>query len=216
MTANEANAQVDEFLRTTEMWRAELTLLREIARECGLTEEWKWRQPCYSYEGRNILILGGLKQHCTLGFFKGALLQDYAEVLAKPGENTQSARVLRFRNTDEIGALTPVLKAYIHEAIELEKAGASVTFQKAEEFDVPEELVETFAQMPAFKDAFMALTPGRRRAYLLHFTAAKQSATRLARIEKNIDRIMDGFGLNDCTCGLSKRMPGCDGSHKYA
>jgi len=207
--------EVDEFLKTTSKWPAELTKLRTILLEGGLTEGIKWRQPCYSYEGNNVAIIGELKNCCTLGFFKGAQFADPEQLLSNPGENTQSACVIRFTSVKEIDKVKSALRALIEEAIELEKSGAKFEFKKEPE-PVPAELEEVFAKDSAFEKAFDALTPGRQRAYLMFFNAAKQSKTKTARIEQYRARIMDGKGMNDCTCGLSKKMPGCDGSHKYA
>ena len=209
------NPKIDTFLCETKRWRSELERLRKIILDCGLTEELKWKQPCYSFEGTNVLIMGELKNTCVLSFLKGALLCDADNLLSKPGENSQSARTIHFTSVNEIAKLEPVLKAYIFEAIEVEKAGLKVEFQKLSELDFVEELQKKLAEHPAFKKAFESLTPGRQRAYNLHFSAAKQSKTRESRIENCTPRILCGKGLNDCTCGHSKKMPGCDGSHKY-
>ncbi len=208
--------EVDAFLKQSADWRDELTALRGIVLECGLTEAWKWRAPCYTVDDGNVVILGRLKDGCTLSFFKGALLKDPKHLLEKPGPNTQAARVMRFTDVSKIKKLTPTLKALIREAAALEKSGAKVETGNAPKLDTPDELQSRFDEDPAFHEAFEALTPGRQRAYLMHFAAAKQSATRASRIDKCTARILDGKGLNDCTCGLSKRMPACDGSHKYA
>jgi uncharacterized protein YdeI (YjbR/CyaY-like superfamily) len=206
--------EVDTFLRTTKQWQDELAELRSVVLETALLEEWKWRQPCYTFEGNNVVILGGFKDHCVLSFFKGALLKDPKGILEKPGENTRAARVVPFTSVAEVKKLAKVLRAYIAEAIEIEKAGLKVDFEEGREVELPAELVAVMDERADFEKAFNALTPGRQRAYLLHFNSAKQSATRTARIEKCMPRIFDGKGLNDCTCGLSKKMPGCDGSHK--
>ena len=208
------NPKLDQYFKDAGKWRGELVRLREIVLGCGLSEELKWGGPCYAFEESNVLMMGELKESCTLSFFKGALLKDSEGVLEKPGENTRAARVIRFTSVEEIDELEPVLKAYIQEAIELEKAGLKVDFKEGAELPVPEELEMQFDEDPDFKAAFAALTPGRQRAYLLHFGAAKQAKTRASRVEAFKPRIFDGKGLNDCTCGLSKRMPGCDGSHK--
>lgn len=206
--------EVDEFLKTASKWPAELTKLRAILLEGGLTEGIKWRQPCYSFEGNNVAIIGELKDSCTLSFFKGAQFADPQQLLTKPGENTQSARVIRFTSVKEIDKVKSALKALIEEGIELEKSGAKFEFKKEPE-PVPEELQEIFNNDSAFEKAFDALTLGRQRAYLMFFNAAKQSKTKVARIEQYRERIFDGKGMNDCTCGHSKKMPSCDGSHKY-
>lgn len=209
------NPQVDEFLNKAKKWQKELTLLRAIVLDCGLTEELKWRQPCYTFQTNNIVIIGEFKEYCVLSFFKGALLHDEKEILCKPGENTQSGRQIRFTSSQEIISMTPTLKAYIHEAIEVEKAGLKVEKNKNTELDFPEELLKKLESDLAFKKAFEALTPGRQRAYNMFFSAAKQSNTRVSRIEKYTQRILNGKGMNDCTCGFSKKMPNCDGSHKF-
>lgn len=178
-------------------WRKELELLRMIVLDCGLTEELKWSIPCYTYQQNNVILLGAFNDCCTISFLKGALLQDAQGLLSKPGENTQAARLIRFTSVEEIAAIKADLKAYIFEAIEVEKAGLKVSFKNIEEFEVPEELQAKFAADPAFKTAFEALTPGRRRGYLLHFAAPKQSKTREARIEKCVAQILSGKGLQD-------------------
>lgn len=208
------NPAIDEFIEKQDKWKDELSLLREIILECGLTEEFKWRGPCYSYQKSNLLIIGGFKDDCVLSYFKGVLLKDEAKLLVKPGENSQSGRFLKFKSVNEILKLKDLIKAYIFEAIELEKAGAKVEFSESKEFDLPDELLEKFKELPELKKAFEKLTIGRQRAYVIHFNGTKQSKTKIARIEKYIPRIMIGKGFNDCVCGLSKKMPGCDGSHR--
>ncbi len=208
------NPEVDAYFGGITKWRGELEALRAILLESPLTEGLKWRCPCYTFQGRNIAIIGGLKECCTLSFFKGALLGDSRGILAKPGENTQAARVIRFTNAREIAKLAPVLKAYVAEAIELEKAGVKVELAKNTEHDIPEEVQAKFDGNPVLRTAFDALTPGRQRAYLLYFSAAKQSKTRASRVDQYTQQILDGKGMNDCTCGLSKKLPACDGSHK--
>jgi uncharacterized protein YdeI (YjbR/CyaY-like superfamily) len=209
------NPKVDDYLLRISAWQAELSLLRNILLECGLTEEIKWGAPCYLFEKTNIIILHNFKAYCAIGFFKGALLKDAKGLLKKPGENTQGGRVFPFTNTKEIVKQKALIKAYIFEAIEIEKAGIKVV-PTLTPIEIPEELQHQFKKNAAFKKAFYQLTPGRQRAYLIHFTGAKQSATRTSRIEKFIPQILCGKGFNDCTCGLSKKMPICDGSHKFA
>ncbi|QDU58610.1 YdeI/OmpD-associated family protein [Aeoliella mucimassa] len=205
---------VHQFLRNEKRWPDELAALREIALECKLSETFKWRAPCYTYESKNIVILGSFKESCVISFFKGALLKDPKGVLEKPGENSRSAMVVRFTSIAQVKKLRTTLKTYIREAIENEKAGLKIDPQSAPELPVPKELEQQLSKSPKLAQAFAALTPGRQRAYLMHISSAKQSTTRLARIEKVRPRILDGKGLNDCTCGLSRKMPGCDGSHK--
>ena len=209
------NPQVDAFLSKTKRWTDELIQLRRIIVSCGLEEEFKWRNPCYTYRGHNILILGEFKEYCAFSFFKGALLGDPEHLLQKPGENSQSTRLIKFTNVADILRLEPVLKAYIFEALEVEKSGLKVALKSNSELDFAVELLEKMEHNAAFKSAFEALTQGRQRAYNMFFTAAKQSETRNARIEKYEQRILSGKGINDCVCGLSKKMPSCDGSHKY-
>ncbi len=190
------NPKVDQFLSETPEWREETKRLRAIALRCGLTEELKWGKPCYSFQESNVVILQGFKESCALLFCKGALLKDPKGLLERPGENTQAARRIRFTHVREIVKLEPTLHAYILEAIAAEKAGLEVEFKKSPE-PVPKELQEKLDESPALKAAFGALTPGRQRAYILYFSAAKQSQTRSARVEKCRPQIMKGKGLND-------------------
>lgn len=208
------NPKVDEFLENVKNWQEELSLLRSLILDCNLTEDFKWKHPCYTFNKSNIVLIHGFKDYCAILFYKGALLNDPENILIQQTENVQSGRQIRFSNTQEIIDLKAAIKAYIFEAIEAEKLGLKIEAKKTEEFNVPEELTQKFNKNPEFKTAFEALTPGRQRGYLLHFSGAKQPKTREVRIEKNIKRIIDGYGLNDCTCGLSKRKPNCDGSHK--
>lgn len=208
------NPQVDDFFSNINKWKKELEYLRMIALDCNLTEEFKWQMPCYAFQKSNIAMLGNFKEYCALSFFKGALLKDENCILDKPGKNTQSARIIRFTDLNQIIEMEPMLKALILEAIEVEKSGVKVDFKKIEEFTIPEEFEIKMNEIPALKSAFEALTPGRQRAYIMYFSDSKQSKTRESRIEKYMQRILDGKGINDCVCGLSKRMPGCDGSHK--
>lgn len=209
------NPKVDAFLLNVKKWREELTILRSIVMDSGLVEELKWGAPCYVYDTANIIIIQGFKEYFALMFFKGALMNDPQDLLQKPGENTQSGRQIRMISMDEMLGLKEMLRAYIQNAIAVEKAGVKVVVKKTEKYTVSVELEESFASNSALQDAFYGLTPGRQRAYLLHFAEAKQSATRKARIEKYTSRILKGKGILDCWCGLSKRMPTCDGSHKH-
>ena len=208
------NPKVDTFLLNVKKWREELTILRSIVMDSGLAEELKWGAPCYVHEQANVIIIQGFKDYFALLFFKGALMKDPQDLLRKPGENTQSGRQIRMTSMDEMLGQEEVLRAYIQNAIAVEKAGEKVIVKKTEEYAVPLELEESFAENSDLQHAFYGLTPGRQRAYLLHFAEAKQSATRKARIEKYTQRILNGKGILDCWCGLSKRMPTCDGSHK--
>lgn len=206
--------KIDAYFDNLEQWQTEIRQFRALALSCGLMEELKWGVPCYTHQGKNILILGTFKQYCTMSFFKGALLQDSERLLSLPGPNSQSVRMMKITESGDIGHLTATLKAYIFEAIALEEAGEKVDLRNNNDITWVEELQHKIDTMPAFKLAFEALTPGRQRAYNMFFEAAKQSKTRGQRIEKFTPRIMKGFGMNDCVCGLSKRMPSCDGSHR--
>ncbi len=214
MTKNRANTEVDLYLANLKNWRAETEKLRTILLACQLTEELKWRKPCYTFQNSNVALIGGFKEYCALTFFKGVFLEDASDILKKPGENTQTARLIRFTNLQEIVEMEPILKDYVREAIDVEKAGLKVEPRKTLKLALPDELQSRLDESPALKKAFDALTPGRQRGYVLHFSGAKQSKTRASRIEKHVERILDGKGLNDCTCGLSQKLPYCDGSHK--
>ena len=211
---NARHPRVDDYLSVSPQWREELVHLRTILLDSPLDEDFKWRNPCYTYRGRNVSMLGRFKDYCALTFFQGALLKDPAGILRKPGENTRAGRLVAFTGMRNITELEPTLKAYLHEAVELERAGKKVDLSQDQTTQYPDELTRKFDDDPALQSAFFSLTPGRQRGYLLHFSGAKQSGTRTARIEKFAARIMDGKGMNDCTCGLSRRMPACDGSHR--
>lgn len=191
------NPKVDGFFRRAKKWKVEMEQLRDIILDCGLTEELKWGKPCYMFEGANVVIMAAFKEHCALIVCKGALLKDPKGILIQPGENSQSARQIRFKSVGEIGKLASTLKAYLREAIAAEKAGLQVTYKKITEFAVPEELQKKLDAMPALKKAFQELTPGRQRAYLMHFSAPKQSKTRESRVEKCVEQILAGKGLDD-------------------
>lgn len=194
---NKTNPKVDFFFHKAEQWQEEFATLRTIVLGCGLTEELKWGVPCYTFEGSNIVLMHGFKEYCALLFMKGVLLKDAAGILIQQTENVQSARQIRFTSVDEIEEMEHILKAYIQEAIEVEKAGLVVEFKETSQFDMPEEFQEKLDENPALKTAFAALTPGRQRGYLLYFSAAKQPKTRVARVEKYTQQILDGKGLND-------------------
>jgi len=208
------NPEIDQYIAKVKKWQKEMTLLREILIDCKLEEAIKWGKPCYSYNGKNLVIIQAFKDHCDLGIFNGALLTDSKKLLVKAGEHTQSGRQLRFNDSSEIVKLRAVIKSYIKESIALEKTGVKLEVTEKPEAIVVKELDAIFKKDSALKKAFAALTPGRQRAYLIYFSAAKQSETRISRINNNASKIMCGKGMNDCTCGLSKRMPNCDGSHK--
>jgi uncharacterized protein YdeI (YjbR/CyaY-like superfamily) len=191
------NPKVDAYLSKAKKWQKEMTKLRMIILDCQLTEELKWGKPCYIFQKSNIVLIVGFKEYCALIFCKGALLNDANGILIKPGENTQAGRQIRFTNVREIVEMEPILKAYIHEAIEAEKAGLEVNFKAITELTYPEEFQKKLAKNAGLKAAFEALTPGRRRAYNLYFSAPKQSKTRESRVEKCRQRILNGKGLND-------------------
>ncbi|WP_417610996.1 YdeI/OmpD-associated family protein [Owenweeksia hongkongensis] len=191
------NPKVDFFFNKDTKWQEEYQKLRTIVLDCGLTEELKWGVPCYTLNGSNVVLIHGFKEYCALLFHKGALLKDSEDILIQQTENVQAARQLRFTSLAEILESEPTIKAYIHEAIEVEKAGLKVELKKTREFDMPEEFKTALEEDPELKDAFKALTPGRQRGYLLHFSGAKQSKTRVLRIEKATPDILAGKGLND-------------------
>jgi len=209
------NVKVDDYISNAKKWQDEIIQLRSILLDCGLTEEFKWRTPCYSFQGSNVILIGSFKDSITISFLKGTLLQDANGFLSTPGENSQAVRFFRFTELSQIKELQPIIKNYIYEAIEIEKAGLKVIFKSNSELELVEELQIALDKTPALKTAFEALTPGRQRGYNLYFSGSKQSKTRETRIEKYIPRILDGKGFHDCVCGLSKKMPTCDGSHKY-
>jgi uncharacterized protein YdeI (YjbR/CyaY-like superfamily) len=194
---NKMNPKVDGYLRKLKKWRDELTALRRIILDCQLNEEVKWLHPCYTFQGKNIVLINQFKEYCSILFVKGALLKDAEGILAAIGEHTQAARLIRFTSVREIVEMEPTLKAYIHEAIEVEKSGLKVRLKTTAEFKSPEEFKKKLREIPALKTAFAALTPGRQRAYLLYFSGAKQSKTRESRVEKCLQQILKGKGLDD-------------------
>lgn len=191
------NPSVDPWFAKAKAWRDEIARLREILLECDLGEELKWGKPTYTAEGANIVLIMPLKETCTLLFMKGALLKDAKGLLVQPGENSQSARQMRFTSASEITKLRTAIRSYVKEAVELEKSGAKVDFRKSEDLVYPKEFQDKLDRNSALREAFFALTPGRQRQYHLHFTGAKQAATRESRVEKAIPLILDGMGLND-------------------
>ncbi|GAA0596615.1 YdeI family protein [Virgibacillus siamensis] len=197
MANSRTNSKVEAYLRNVEKWQEEMEELRNSILDCGLTEELKWKKPCYTFQNNNIAIIQGFKKYVALMFFKGSLLKDPNEVLVKPGENSQAQRQIRFTNVQEIEEMKTSLKAYINEAIEVEKAGLEVPFKKNKELVIPEELKNKFDETPDLKTAFEKLTPGRQRAYIIFISKAKQSKTRTSRVEKYTQKILDGKGLND-------------------
>jgi uncharacterized protein YdeI (YjbR/CyaY-like superfamily) len=197
METSKLNPCVDVFLNQTEQWREEFEKLRKIILGCGLTEELKWGKPCYRLQAANIVLIHGFKKYCALLFMKGALLKDDRGLLVQQTDTVQAARQIRFTNVQAIVKLEPVLKAYVQQAIAVEKAGLKVDYKKTAEFKIPEEFQNKLDTLPALKKAFTALTPGRQRGYLLYFSGAKQSQTRESRIEKCMPQILEGKGLDD-------------------
>jgi uncharacterized protein YdeI (YjbR/CyaY-like superfamily) len=191
------NPKADFYFRKANRWQQELELLRTIVLDCGLNEEVKWGVPCYMYQKNNIVLIHTFKHYCALLFFKGVLLNDTNGILVQQTKNVQAARQIRFDSAKQITDLEAVVKAYIHEAVEIEKAGLTVDLKKTAEFTVPEEFEIKLADTPGLKAAFNGLTPGRQRAYLLYFSAAKQSKTRLSRVDKCLPNILNGKGLDD-------------------
>ena len=191
------NPTVDFYFKKAKNWQEEIKKLRTIILDCHLSEELKWGCPCYTFEGGNIVLIHVFKEYCAVLFFKGALLKDPKGVLIQQTENVQAARQIRFTHVREIVEMEPILKAFIKEAIEVEKAGLEVDYKKTSEFVIPEEFQNRLDASPALKTAFDALTPGRQRGYILYFSAAKQSKTREARVEKCVQQILKGKGLND-------------------
>ena len=194
---NKQNAKVEPYFSEAKKWQEELAKLRTIVLDCQLTEEMKWGVPCYTFQENNIVLIHVFKEYCALLFIKGALLKDTNGILIQQTNNTQAGRQIRFTSVQEIEKMEPVLKAYIQEAIEVEKAGLKVEFKKTTEFIIPEEFQKKLEKIPELKTAFEALTPGRQRAYLLYFSQPKQSKTRESRIEKYFQQILNGKGLND-------------------
>ncbi len=197
MAKAKTNPKVDAVLSRAEQWREELQKLRMIILECGLTEELKWYQPCYTFENKNIVLIHGFKEYCALLFMKGALMKDPKGILIQQTENVQAGRQIRFANVQEIMSMKSTLKAYIHEAIAVEKSGLKIKMKKTSEFKMPEEFQKKLKENGALNTAFHALTPGRQRAYLLYFSSAKQSQTRESRIEKYRSQILKGKGIMD-------------------
>lgn len=192
-----ANPEVDSFMARADRWRDEFERLRAILLDCDLTEDLKWGQPCYSQGGKNVVLMHGFKDYCALLFMKGALMKDPAGILIRQTENVQAARQIRFTGLQQIAGMENMLKAYIHEAIDIEKSGAKPQMKKTAQFAVPEEFQVRLDNDGELKAAFEALTPGRQRGYLLHFSSAKQARTRETRVQAAIPRILDGKGIDD-------------------
>lgn len=191
------NPKVDFYFDEAKKWQKEQEELRQIALDCQLTEELKWGSPCYTFQNTNVVLIHAFKDYCAFLFFKGALLSDTDNLLIRQSENVQAGRQIRFTNLQEILDLKSILKTYIYQAIEVEKAGLKVQLKKTKEFEIAEEFQKKLDENSKLETAFKALTPGRQRAYLLYFSSAKQSKTRESRVEKCIDQILDGKGLDD-------------------
>jgi uncharacterized protein YdeI (YjbR/CyaY-like superfamily) len=191
------NPKVDWFFDKETQWQKEYQQLRTLILDCGLAEELKWGCPCYQYEGTNVVLIHGFKEYCALLFFKGALLNDPNGILIQQTKNVQSARQIRFTSVQEIMKQKATLKAYIYEAVEVERAGLRVKLKKTADFQMPEEFQKKLKKMPSLKKAFEALTPGRQRAYIFYFSQAKLAKTREARVEKYTKQILEGRGLED-------------------
>lgn len=191
------NPKVDAYLKRQDKWRAALTKLREILLGTGLTEELKWGHPCYTLDGKNVVLIHGFKEYCAVLFHKGALLADPKRVLVQQTTNVQSARQIRFTSVAEVKKIEKTLKVYVRAATAIERAGLKVPWKKTEDFDLPEELATELAGNAKLKAAFGALTPGRQRAYIVHFSQAKRPETRAARVAKHVPRILKGLGLDD-------------------
>ena len=194
---NKTNPKVDFFFDKAKQWQEEYRELRTIILDCDLTEELKWGVPCYTFEKKNVVLIHGFREYCAVLFVKGVLLKDVKGILIQQTENVQSARQIRFTNVREIVKMKSILKAYVKEAIEVEKSGLKVELKKTSDYKIPREFQTKLDEMPALKEAFYALTPGRQRAYIFYFSQPKLSKTREARVEKYIDLILDGIGLND-------------------
>lgn len=192
------NLKAEHFFENAKKWNEEFNLLREIVIENqSVVEDYKWMHPCYTFEGKNIVLIHGFKDYCALLFHKGALLKDNKKLLIQQTENVQSGRQLRFTNIDQISSLRTVIIDYVREAIEIEKSGAKVIMRKAEDYPVPAEFARALREDQAFQSAFSSLTPGRQKAYLFYFNQAKQTRTRESRIEKYYQHILDGKGIDD-------------------
>ncbi|MGC4235411.1 MAG: YdeI/OmpD-associated family protein [Niabella sp.] len=192
------NSKVNRFLDKATRWKEEMILLREIILDLNqLEEDYKWMHPCYTFNGKNVVLIHGFKEYCALLFHKGALLKDPKGILIRQTENVQSARQLRFTDINQIQKQKNIIKSYIKEAIEIERSGAKITLKQTSDYTVPEEFQKTLNENPNVKKAFLSLTPGRQRAYLFYFSQAKQSTTRQSRIEKHIPQILEGKGMDD-------------------
>lgn len=191
------NQKVEQFFEKAEKWKEEYAKLRELIMDCGLNEEYKWMHPCYTLNGKNVVLIHGFKEFCAILFFKGAIMEDPMGLLVQQTENVQSGRQLRFTSSEEIDKKGPVIKQYVIQAINIEKSGKKVELKETKDYEVPEEFQKKLDENSELKKAFTTLSPGRQRAYLFYFATAKQSKTRESRIEKYLDKIMSGKGMDD-------------------
>ena len=208
------NPEVTKIYESESKWNQEMKLLRTFVLNAWLQEELKWKQACYTLNWKNVLIVSSFKNYCALNFFKWSLIKDTHNLLSKPGEHTKWGRQMRFTSLDEIEEHAASIKNYIAQSIEIEKSGKGIEFTKLDELEIPSELTEIFQQDTELQIAFESLTPGRQKAYLMFFWAAKHSSTRSDRIKKYIPRILCKKWMHDCVCGHSHKMPSCDGTHK--
>ncbi len=206
-------SEIDDYFETIDSWRDEAAALRSVLQATPLVEDWKWNQPCYTHEGKNVAMIAPFAKYCSLSFFAGVLLADPDGLLITPGKDSQSARQLRFTSVDAIEARKEAIVAFVAEAIRHVDEGTKVDFSAKDELELPVELIDRFADVDGLEAAFQALTPGRQRGFVLHISGAKQSTTRAKRVESHLDRILAGKGIHDCICGKSARLPRCDGSH---
>lgn len=208
------NPKVDKHIANLNQWMEGIETIRQLLIDSKLEEDYKWKQPCYTLDGKNVALLFTFKEYCGISFLKGALINDPKNLMDRPGPNTNAARIFKFYSLQEVKAHIPDLTEFINQAINIERKGLVLPESEKLQIEIPEELEAAFQASDELARAFEALTPGRQKGYLLFFNGAKGSATRVARIEKYWDRILSGKGFHDCVCGLSKRMPSCDGSHK--